>query len=381
MRVLGVTLGTVAGLLAMSMAHAESSLVPETLTVEKTIKPGANVFILDQNWKGPSRVNVLSADDLSHKGILSVGLISQFKLTKDRKTAYTASAYAKRIMYGPTEAVLQEFDVDTLSVKREIPVSSKMAQIAPYSSLLQLTADERYALVQNATPASSVTVVDLIRGKAISEIPTPGCWGIYPAPKGNKFSSLCGDGAATTYTFEADGRFTPGKRSEKIFDVDADPLFIHAERVGKDLLFTSYNGNLYRVSDAGEAPKLKDKFSFTKGIEGNWAPGGFEVTAYNPAHNVLFVAMHPDAEDGSHKNEAEEIWAVDLKAKKVLYRSTVEKVISITVTEGEQPVLFGMNEEGLVQRFEIDPDAKFAAKLTDKVEEIGEFTLLGATSE
>lgn len=76
MRVLGVTLGTVAGILAMSMAHAESSLVPETLTVEKTIKPGANVFILDQNWKGPSRVNVLSADDLSHKGILSVGLIS-----------------------------------------------------------------------------------------------------------------------------------------------------------------------------------------------------------------------------------------------------------------------------------------------------------------
>lgn len=381
MRVLGVTLGAAAGILTIGMAHAESNFVPETLTVEKTIKPGANVFVLDQNWMGPSRVNVLSADDLSHKGILSVGLISQMVLTKDHKTAYTASSYAKRIMSGPTEAVLQEFDINTLSQKREIPISNKLAQVAPYTSLLQLTTDEHYALVQNATPASSVTVVDLKSGKAISEIPTPGCWGIYPALKGNKFSSLCGDGAATTYTFEANGQFTPGKRSAKIFDVDADPLFIHAERVGKDLLFTSYSGSLYRVSDAGEAPKLKDKFSITKGIEGNWAPGGFKITAYNPAHDVLFVAMHPDAEDGSHKNEAEEIWAVDLDDKKVLYRSNAEGEISISVTAGKHPVLFGFGEEGQVQRYEVDPDAKFAAKLTDKVEDIGEFTLLGLTGE
>src|SRR5690606_25811074 len=115
MKALGITLGAMLSVLTVGIAQASETFVPEVLTVEKTIKPGANVFVLDQSWSGPTRINVLSADDLEHKGILAAGLIGQMAFSKDHKTAYTISAYAKRITYGPTEAVLQEFDVDTLS--------------------------------------------------------------------------------------------------------------------------------------------------------------------------------------------------------------------------------------------------------------------------
>lgn len=353
-------------------ALAEDAFVPEKVSVEAKIKPGPNVLSVDQGWSGSSRINILSADDLSRKGDFSVGLVSQLVLTRDKKTAYTTSVYAKRITSGPIEAVLEEFDVETMKLKREIAISPKMAQVAAIKNLLQLTADEKYALVQDATPATSVSVVDLTAGKLIAEIPTPGCWAIYPAVSGLKFSMLCGDGTLASYTFTPDGKFSAPVKSAKIFDADTEPLFVQGERAGKDLLFSSFNGKIYRISDADAAAKLVDKFDYTAGIEGGWGPGGMAMMAYNEANDVLFIGMHPDAKEGSHKDKAKEVWAVDLKAKKVLYRSDVEPMVSIAVTSGKTPLLFGLNdEEGIMWRYEIDPEAKFAAKRAGKAEKIG----------
>ncbi len=367
----------ITGLLSGLPAYADDAFVPEKLTVETKIKPGPNAYVIDQNWSGVSRINVMSSGDLSAKGNLSVGLIGQFVLSRDHKTGYATSVYPKRIVYGPTEAVLQEFDIETLSVKREIIISPKMVQSTPQTSYLQLSADERYAYVQNATPATSVTVVDLKAGKVLAEVPTPGCFGIYPAPQGKRFSSLCGDGAITSYTFAEDGSLSKPVKSAKIFDVDSDPLFIHGVRADKDLIFSSFNGNLYRVSDATDSARLLDKFSYTEGVEGSWAPGGVGMMAYNPAHKMLFVSMHPDAEEGSHKNAGKEVWAISLSSKKVLYRSVVDNATSLAVTTGNDPVLFAIDaDHAILSRYEVDPSAKFAAKFTGKVESMGKYTYL-----
>ncbi|WP_172962382.1 amine dehydrogenase large subunit [Hydrocarboniclastica marina] len=374
MRVLGITLGAVLGVLAVGGAQADDDFEPEVLTVEESIEPGANLFLLDQSWQGASRLNVLAVEDLAHKGNLSMGLVAQMALSRDRKTAYTISAYAKRITYGPTEAVLQIFDVDTLTLKSEVIIPDKMSQVAPSNAVLQLSADDRYAFIQNATPATSVTIVDTKAGEVIAEVPTPGCFGIYPALDSQRFSTLCGDGTMAAYDFEADGEFSAPVRSKKLFDPDEDALFIMPERVGKDLVFPSFKGNLYRISDAG-TPRLVDKFSLTEGIEGDWAPGGVDVMAYNASHDVMFVLMHPDAEEGSHKNGAEELWAVDMDAQEVLYRSAVGHLASIAVTPGEEPVLFGMSEESEVVRYEIAPEARFAAKPTATLEGAGDWTV------
>ena len=103
-------LGLVGCLLAgtAGVAHAQETFTPQTLTVQESIAPGANVFVLHQAWAGPSVVSVLGADDLSMKGNMTPGTTAQMTLTKDAKTLYTTSVYMKRMVYGDVEIVLHE---------------------------------------------------------------------------------------------------------------------------------------------------------------------------------------------------------------------------------------------------------------------------------
>ncbi|KQT42049.1 hypothetical protein ASG43_17390 [Aureimonas sp. Leaf454] len=382
MRILSLLFAIAFSSTALGSVQAADEFEPEQLTVEAKVRPGPNIFVLDQSWRGSSRLNVLSADDLSIKGNISVGLVGQVAFSSDGKTAYLTSAYAKRIVRGPTEAVLEEYDAETLKLRREIAISEKFAQTAPTTSALALSADGQFAFVQNATPATSVSVVDLSSGKSVSEVPTPGCFAVLPAASGAKFTTICGDGTLTSFTIAADGKASAPKKSEKIFDADKNALFIPARRVGDDLVFTSFNGDLYRVSDEDETPKLVDRFSFVEGVPGEWRPGGVEIMAYNRVHDVLFVTMHAAGKEGSHKDAATEIWAIKVGEKKLLYRSAVHGVKSISVTQDAAPVLFGSDpEEGVVTRYEIDPEAKFAAKLTATAENLGTFTGLVAAGQ
>ncbi|MDO8827268.1 amine dehydrogenase large subunit [Methylophaga sp.] len=380
--VLMLSLGLL-GSISTTFSYAEDEFVPEVLTVEPTIRPGPSIFVLDQSWDGSSWVHIRSAEDLtSVKGSLSAGVVSQFAMSKDGKSAYTASVYAKRIMSGPTEAVLEEFDAKSLVKKREIIISPKMAQSAPQLSYLEFSADGKYAYVQNATPATSVTVVDMDAGEVLTEIPHPGCISIFPALKGNRYSSLCGDGTVTSYSFSADGKINNPVKSDKVFDADDDPLYVHSVRAGNNLVFSSFNGNLYLVSDADEKPSLVDKYSFVEGVEGDWAPGGVAIMTYNKANNVVFITMHSEAYNGSHKNGAEEIWAISLDSKKVVSRIPVDiedsGITSLAVTEGKDPVLFAHDSElGVVYRFLIDPKAGFTATLQEDIaEDVGHYDIV-----
>lgn len=378
-----MVVGKVGRLVALACAVAGSAAAaegfkPEVLSVEARIKPGPNLFVLDQGWAGPSRLLTLSADDLSNKGSVSMGLEAQYIISKDRRTAYATSIYAKRIVSGPEEAVLEEFDLATQTVRREIALSDKTIHGSAQSTMLGLSADEQFILVQNATPATSVSVVDLKSGKVIDEVPTPGCFGIYPAPSGYRFATLCGDGTLASYEYTAAGKHSAPVRSEKFFDADTDPVYLPAARAGNSLLFLSFNGNLLRVSDAASKAVLQSSFNLAKGVTG-WAPGGVQLMAYSPQHQVLFVAMHPDAREGSHKDAAKEVWAVDMKKQTVLYRSLVEPLKSLALAESPTLTLYGLNENGALFRYEVDPEAKFAIKPTHKVTGAGQFTVLGTT--
>lgn len=85
MRFLRTCLAAAVSTLAMGQAFAEEEFVPEKITVEERIKPGPNVFTVDQSWTGASRINVVGAGELDRKGNLSVGLVTQFVLTKTRR--------------------------------------------------------------------------------------------------------------------------------------------------------------------------------------------------------------------------------------------------------------------------------------------------------
>jgi methylamine dehydrogenase heavy chain len=220
--------------------------------------------------------------------------------------------------------------------------------------------------IQNATPATSVTVVDLQAQKVTGEIPTPGCWGIFPSATGaTRFTALCGDGRLATYTLNAGGSEATAQLSDKIFDVDTDPLFVDAERDGDNLIFVSFNGNIYQVSVAASAAKLTRKFSFSEGVEGKWAPGGAQVTSYLGDSSVLYVLMHDNAYDGSHIDPAKEVWAIDMKKRALLSRSTIRPLRAIFVAGGDKPALFGYGGEGEssgIVRYAVDKTAAYTVR-------------------
>lgn len=354
---------------AADVATSPAPLPAEQISVEKAIKPGPNVFLVVSNWRGAGAIYVHSADDLTYKGAFSTGMQTQFALAPGAATGYVASSYPKRIMYGPIEAVLQSFDVSTLSPAPEVILTPKFAQISPQQGQFRVSDDGTLAFVQNATPATSVSTVNLKTGKLAAEIPIPGCWQINLAPDGRKFSSLCGDGTVLTVRVGPDGKALGQAHSKPLFSVENDPLFAQSQRINDgELVFLSYSGAFYRISDKGDSAELVDTFAFAKDVPGQWAPGGYAVMGYNAPNGIMFVLMHSQAKEGSHKNRSEEIWAVDLAHKTVLYRSVAKGLSQIAVSQDKNPLIFGVNGgTGGVYRFEADPTAKFAAKLTHEL--------------
>lgn len=349
-------------------ALADPPIPPEQISVEKAIKPGPNVFVTSSSWTGAGAIYIFSSADLTYKGDFGVGMQAQFYLSPNAQTGYVASAFPKRIMYGPIEAVVQSFDVSTLKLQQEVTVLPKFAQVGTQQGQFQVTADGARAFVQNATPATSVTVADMKTGKVLSEIPIPGCWQINLAPEGDRFSSLCGDGTVLTVRVGPDGKVVSQAHSKPLFDVEKDPLFAQSQRVDGDLMFVSYSGVFYRISDKGPAAELVDTYAFTKEVEGEWSPGGYTLQGYSAPYGVMFVLMHPGVKDGGHKDPSTEIWAVDLKKKQVLYRSAAKGLVQIAVSQDKVPLIFGINREAEgLDRFEVDPTAKFAAKLTHEL--------------
>jgi methylamine dehydrogenase heavy chain len=345
---LSFTLSIVA--LSCTAAYAqETDIEPEVLTVEESISEGDHVFVMDMGINGPSSIFILNSDDLSLEGNVGAGTFSQMMFTADHDTLFTSSVYMSRYTYGEVEAVVHEWDPETLTARREFMVNNKLAQTLSQRGVLNITADGSYLILQNATPATSVTVVDLAKGEDLAEVPTPGCWTAYPSAEGAAFSTLCGDGTIHKFTV-ADGTVSKAAKSEKIFDADSDPLFGDAVRVDGNLVYVSYAGSLFVVDDSGDAPALIEKIEFATD---GWGPGGYKLMDYHAPSKTLFVLMHADATDGSHKLPAQEIWAIDMESKTVVGRSDSNGDSNISVSGGDDPVLFGLDHLGTVTRYDI----------------------------
>ena len=345
-----------------AFAQQPPAFVPEQVTTSTGVGSGPHLFVA-----GDQRIHVIDPVKLKYQGQISTGGRAQYTFSASGDVVYIATSFYTRGWTGEREDVLQVYDTTTLEAKSEMPVIEKVAMGgAGGKSLSPLSQDGRWLFVQNATPAISVQLIDLPAQKVTGEIPTPGCWGIFPSASGAlRFTSLCGDGKLTTYTLNAAGSEATAALSDKIFDADTDPLFVDAERAGDNLIFTSFNGNIYEVNVAGAAAKLTRKFSITDGVEGKWAPGGMQMTTYLADSNLLYVLMHDKAYDGSHTDAGKEVWAVDMKKRAVVSRSTIRPSKAIFVVGGDKPALFafgGEKEDTGVTRYTIDKTAAFTVR-------------------
>ena len=325
-------------------------LKPEEVT-SGTIPAGTpKLFVIDLAFGHmvDGRVHVLNADTLEswryRRRLSGAGLCP-----RERTRLYISTTYLERLSRGKRTDVLETYDTSTLSAKgEEIRLADTRAMAVNYRPMMHGSADGRWMFVQNASPATSISVVDMKKGSQTGEIQNAGCYGIYPvAGNSLKFATMCGDGTFGLYVMNEDGTAARAQSFEKIFDADTDALFIHGDRAGNDWLFVSFKGDLYRVNFDGDTARLVEKSTIA--TEG-WRPRPIRPMT------MFVVLMHPKGAEGSHKNPAEEIWAYDVKAKRLLSRSPTKTAFAIVASDAASPVVYAINlVESKVHRYTSDP--------------------------
>jgi len=364
-------------------ALAAPELQPET---PKVLAPGPSgghrLYIADTSMAHAvdGKIIVMDGDNFKLLGQFTNGFFGLMTLSPDGATIYSATTFFARGDHGPRTEIIEMYDAATLDLLGEIPISTHRAQTTAYASYLQPSAGGGLLYVQNATPASSVTVVDVGRRRMLAEIPTAGCIGIFPSPvMAGRFSSLCGDGAAITVDVDADGHELARRRSAKLFDPVGDALFIDGVATRNDTILVSFLGNIHEVDFSGAVAVQAAPWPLVTGGDATdgWRPGGYQIAAYDKATSQLYVAMHAHGYEGSHKSAADAIWRVDVAHHKVAARGPGRGDVVLAVTQDAQPLLFGLSfDTGILTRFDGDSLAPLASTPPGGVVEGGTLMLV-----
>ena len=315
-------------------------------------------------------VHIVDGQSFKYLGMFSTGLFGITALTSDSSEMLVASTYYTKRNRGDRFDQLEAFDTKTFALKKEIQIPAKHAMALPYKGTIAPSVDDAWVFIQNATPLSSVTVVDHKAWKVTAEIPTLGCWIVLPSQSNpRRFATLCGDGTLVTVTLNEKGDSATQARSEKLFDAEKDPLFVQGERVGDSYYFVSYEGNVKVINVGGDVAKVEDAWSLVDDADkkAGWKLGGYQLQAVHAATKRLYVGMHDAAKNGSHKNPAKEIWVFDLATKKRIQRAPGSNSIAMALTKEAKPTLYAYDGINLnFVRYETAPELKPVAS-GDKV--------------
>ena len=354
-------------------ALAAEPLPPDKLGV--VVPPPANphrLYLTDLQIAHISdgQVHIVDGQSFKYLGMLSTGLFGITALSHDSSEMLVASTYYTKRNRGDRFDQLEAYDTKTFALKKEIVIPAKHAMALPYKGTIAPSVDDAWVFIQNATPLSSVTVVDHKAWKVTAEVPTLGCWIILPAQSNTRrFATLCGDGTVVTVTLNEKGDAATQARSEKLFDPEKDPIMVQGERVGDTYYFVSYEGNVKLINVGGDVAKLEDSWSLLDDADkkAGWKPGGYQLLAVHAATKRLYVAMHDHAKNGSHKNPAKEIWVFDLANKKRIQRVEGSNSIAMALTKEDKPTLYAYDGINLkFVRYETTPALKPVAS-GDKV--------------
>lgn len=327
--------------------------------------PPANahrLYVVDVafNHMVDSRIHVYDGDTGKFLGLVPTSLNGHMTVSANGQDIYVMTSYYERLNRGKRTDVIEAWDAETLTPKYEVPVPNKRAQALNYRNYLRQTTDGELLLVQNATPATSVTVVDLKTRQFTDEITaTAGCWSVIPLPsRPRSFTTLCGDGALLTIDLDAAGKPAAQQRSKPMFDVEKDPIFTHTEHLGDTFYFVSFNGNVYTADFSGKDVQFGAPWSLldATGKDRGWRPGGYNLLAVNRALKRLYVGMHPNGAEGTHKNPAAEIWVYDLESRKRIARVPGKGAVSMSVSQDDKPRLFTIDGSN-VSVFDAAPTA------------------------
>ncbi len=281
------------------------------------------------------------------KGSFNSSNIAAFAQSATRPEVYVAETFYSRGNRGDRSDVVTVYDKVNLRPIAEIPLTgNKRASVMPGRHALAMSGDETMLMAYFFTPATSIGIIDVAKRALVNEVPLPNCAQAYPTGK-RGFSSLCGNGSMVSFQLDATGRVASTKTLKPFFDVDQDALFEKPVIVKGMGYFPTFTGNLQEIDLRGDHAVMGKRWNLVPQPERgrNWRPGGAMLTGADDAGR-LYVLMHPDGKEGSHKDGGPEVWVYDV-AKQMRVQRMVLKTwgISIEATRGKKPLLLVTNAE------------------------------------
>ena len=249
----------------------------------------------------------VGSDSREVKGQLQAHDSATLLVPDKRPEIYVADTVWSRGARGTRTDFITIYDTQTLNPIGEIVLpGTKRALITAMEGLIAFTDEQRMALVFNFTPASSVTVVDLIKRQPLGEVEIPGCSLVYPSGA-RGFSTLCASGTLLTVKLDANGAVASRSESKAFNPLDTDPLFTASTMLAGVRYFPSLGGRVQPIDMKGDDIKILADWPLVSGADAaaHWRPSGWQLIA-SDEQKLLYVLMQADAHEGTHKDPANE---------------------------------------------------------------------------
>ena len=337
-----IAMGVHAGAAVAASAEFPAPLPADTIPKVETLPAKYPTTWSFLNYSG-DRIELrnVGSDSREVKGQLQAHDSATLLVPDKRPELYVADTVWSRGSRGTRTDFITIYDTQTLNPIGEIVLpGTKRALITSMEGLIAFTDDQRMALVFDFTPASSVTVVDLVKRQVLGEVEIPGCSLVYPSGT-RGFSTLCSSGTMLTVRLDANGAVTGRSESKAFNPLDTDPLFTASTIVGGVRYFPSLHGRVQPIDMRGDEVKILPDWRLLSAADeaGNWRPSGWQIVA-SDEQKLLYVLMQPNAHEGTHKDPATEVWVYNAATKTRVKRlRLVRPGSSISLTHGAEPLL------------------------------------------
>ncbi len=251
-------------------------------------------------------------------------------VSRPRGEIYSVDVDYSRGRRGERVDYVTVYDASTLDVRADILLGHPISESNTSLNHAALLDGDRFLVIFSQFPDTLAVVVDLEAREVVATAPIAGCAGLY-ATGVRRFATLCGDGTTVQVVLGPDGSVAGMERSDRFFDVLADPVSMVGVRSDATWLFVSFLGKVHAIDYAAETtgtggpaqptkvgakPRVVASWSLVSEAEQaeGWRPGGLQPHALHAPTNRLFVLMHEGA-PGSHKDASPEVWVFDTESR------------------------------------------------------------------
>lgn len=299
--------------------------------------------------EGRMMVIDLEADTLAgqYKGMFNISFMGNFAQATTRPELYATEIFYTRGTRGRRTDVLTIIDKTSLKPIDEVVLpGDKSFRGMPERYAVTLIDKEKLLLVFNLNPATSVTIIDIVKRSILNEVDIPGCSLVFPTGT-RGFSSICSNGGVLTTRLDAAGNIISQQRLDPFFSEADAPIFERPAIIDGIAYFPDFLGDVHPLDLTGEVASPAPPWPLVTAKErrSGWRPSGVGIIDTDMAGN-FYLIMQENGRAGSQGEGGLEVWVVNARTKKRLRRIKLRTHgLSLAVTRDPQPLLVVANED------------------------------------